>query len=239
MHNIYQHGKIYIIESKQTNKVYIGSTTQPLSKRLIAHKRDYNNYIDGKYHYVTSFDIVKYEDAYIKLLKEYPCDCRAKLHKKESKYIRKYLKKGRCVNKRIEGRTSKQYRLDNIEHVKKRKAKYYLKNKEKIKEKEREIIKCECGIEVKRGGISQHKKSNKHKICLESGIEGWEQYKKDESKRLKKLRIERNKEKNYAYKRELQKNCPIITCGCGKSFKSNSKNRHCKSKFHQKWLLSQ
>jgi hypothetical protein len=34
INNKYQHGKIYTIRSFQTDKFYIGSTTQPLSKRL-------------------------------------------------------------------------------------------------------------------------------------------------------------------------------------------------------------
>lgn len=54
----YKNGKIYSIRSHQTNKVYYGSTAQLLCKRIAAHRANYKLYIDGKYHYVTSFEFM-------------------------------------------------------------------------------------------------------------------------------------------------------------------------------------
>jgi hypothetical protein len=53
----YQNGKIYTIRSYQTDDVYYGSTTQPLSKRLSGHKAHYKQWQKQNYNYVTSFEM--------------------------------------------------------------------------------------------------------------------------------------------------------------------------------------
>ena len=63
-------GHVYSIRTHQTTDIYIGSTTQPLSKRMVNHRTDYKNYLDGKYHYVSSYEILKHGDAYIELIYE-------------------------------------------------------------------------------------------------------------------------------------------------------------------------
>ena len=60
-------GRIYKISSDQTDKVYYGSTTKTLNQRLSKHKKDYRQYLNGNYHFVTSFDIVKFDDCKIEL----------------------------------------------------------------------------------------------------------------------------------------------------------------------------
>ena len=53
-------GKIYSIRSYETDAIYIGSTKQQkLCKRMVNHKTDYKRYLNGKKHYVTSYEIVK------------------------------------------------------------------------------------------------------------------------------------------------------------------------------------
>ena len=44
----YKNSKIYRIVCNTTNKQYIGSTTQPLFKRLSKHKCNYNEYLNKK-----------------------------------------------------------------------------------------------------------------------------------------------------------------------------------------------
>ena len=127
----YKNGKIYTIRSHQTDKIYIGSTTQPLSKRLSYHKTQYKQYLNGKSPFITAYDILQYEDAYIELLEEYPCDNREQLFKKEGELIRGG---SNCVNKRIEGRTNKQYKEDNKDKIKEYQKEYNEQNKEQKKE---------------------------------------------------------------------------------------------------------
>jgi hypothetical protein len=73
-------GKIYCIRSHQTDKVYVGSTVQKhLCMRMAGHKRDFKYYKNGKHSYVTSFDILQYDDAYIELIEDFPCENRNQL----------------------------------------------------------------------------------------------------------------------------------------------------------------
>ena len=127
----YANGKIYTIRSYQTDKYYIGSTTQPLSKRLSGHKTKFNQgNMDTK-----SVEIVKYEDAYIELLEDYPCSNKRQLNKREGQLIRQY--KNECVNKNIAGRTIKEYEVDNKEKIAEDKRKYNELNKLKIAEQKK------------------------------------------------------------------------------------------------------
>ena len=116
----YQNAKIYTIRSHQTEQIYIGSTTQPLAKRLGLHK--YMRY--------SSKEIMKYDDAYIELLEEFPCENKEQLFKREGHHIRS----NDCVNKRVEGRTKKEYIQDNKEVIRERKKQYQETNKDKISE---------------------------------------------------------------------------------------------------------
>ena len=127
----YKNGKIYTIRSHQTDKIYIGSTTQPLSKRLSAHKAHFRAYLDGKYNNVTSFEIIKYGDAYIELLEEYPCETKDQLHKKEGGCIRS---EPNCVNKCVAGRTTKQYKEEHKDFYKTYNHSYYKDNIEQKKQ---------------------------------------------------------------------------------------------------------
>lgn len=86
----YKNGKIYAIRSYQTEEIYIGSTTQTLTKRLSSHKRNICN----------SKLILQYPDAYIELIENFPCNSKEELNRKEGEHIRA----NNCVNKEA-GRT--------------------------------------------------------------------------------------------------------------------------------------
>lgn len=89
----YQNGKIYAIRSPQTNKIYIGSTTQPLRKRLWDHKND--NYNPNRTEKIcTSKKIMDLGDYYIELLENFPCNTKEELNKREGELQRFHD----CVN---------------------------------------------------------------------------------------------------------------------------------------------
>jgi hypothetical protein len=178
----YQNGKIYSIRSHQTDEIYIGSTTQSLSVRMAEHRRNYKKYLNGKNNYFTSFKILEFDDAYIELIEEFPCVSKMHLEKREGEVIRKMEN---CVNRRIAGRTRKEYKQDNKEHfkeyAKQYNKQYYEANKEQIKEHQKQYyeankeqinehrgvkITCECGSTFTRAQKLRHERTQKHKNYL-------------------------------------------------------------------------
>ena len=169
----YNNGKIYTIRSYQTDDIYIGSTTQTLTKRLSKHKGDFKRWKKGTYHYVTSYELIKYNDVYIELLELCPCDTKMELCRREGELIRSMD----CVNRCVAGRTRKEYLDDNKEKIKEyveaNKEKineyhkeydkiYRHKNKEKNKERMNEKFICDCGGDYTYANKSKHFKTKKH-----------------------------------------------------------------------------
>lgn len=148
----YKAGKIYAIRSHQTDLVYIGSTTQPLSKRLAEHKHK------TKTKNISSKQLFSYEDVYIELIEDYPCETKEQLNRREGEIIRNT----NCVNKRIAGRTKKEHYEDNRETLIQEKRIYEKKNRDIILERRREYR------EKNRDRINEKKKeyyeANKEKI---------------------------------------------------------------------------
>jgi hypothetical protein len=109
-------GRIYKIVSSECDGCYIGSTIQQLSRRLCSHKCKYKRYLAEKYHYVTSFEVVKFVDAQIELIHEGVFDSKKDLEHLEGEMIRTTPN---AVNKVIVGRTAQesrqQYYQDNRE----------------------------------------------------------------------------------------------------------------------------
>jgi hypothetical protein len=96
----YKEAKIYAIRSYQTDKIYIGSTCQPLYKRFYQHK---------KMNDTSSKEILDLNDAYIELLENFPCSNRDELKKREGELIRD----NNSVNKNVAGRNRCQWYKDN------------------------------------------------------------------------------------------------------------------------------
>ena len=75
LENKYQRGQIYTIRSHQTDQFYIGSTTQPLHKRLHSHRTHYKLWsADNTKGKCSSYEIIKNEDNYIELLEDFKCN---------------------------------------------------------------------------------------------------------------------------------------------------------------------
>jgi hypothetical protein len=125
----YSNAKIYCIKSSQTEEVYYGSTCQALNDRFRNHRIDFKNNVN-----ITSKQILQYEDAYIELVEEFPCNSKDELYIRERYYIENNL----CVNKCIPGRTKKDsdkaYYEVNKEKIIERNKAHYQANKQKKKE---------------------------------------------------------------------------------------------------------
>ena len=148
----FEDAKIYKIVDNTNGNIYIGSTCEPtLARRLAKHRSNYNLFLKGTYHFVTSFKIIENNDYDIVLMEKCNVQNRDELHARE----RFYIENNNCVNKIVVGRTRKeynednkehnrqyrvdhkehykQYRLDNKETIKQQKKQYYIENKEKNK----------------------------------------------------------------------------------------------------------
>jgi hypothetical protein len=168
MTNRYENGKIYTIRSFKTDKFYIGSSCLELCKRLYKHRSNYKDYQRNNKRYITSFEILKYDDHYIELLEEYKCQNKMELEKREGELIR--LHKDNIVNKIVIGRTMKEWKKNNKEHIQeynKIKCKeYYQQNKDILKEKQTIVIKCKCGREIQKTGKARHERGIIHKKLI-------------------------------------------------------------------------
>ena len=177
--NKYNTSKIYKISSTQCDKFYIGSTTQTLNQRLSVHKSSYKRYAEkGIGSYTTSYEVVKYDDAIIELLKNVKCENKKDLDRIEGECILEHH--NRILNKFVAGRTGKEYREANKEKIKeyyeanKDKFKEYREaNKEKIKayqdayyETNKEKFDCECGGKYIHKTKSKHEKTKMHQLFI-------------------------------------------------------------------------
>ena len=127
----YKQGKIYTVRCKTDDTlIYIGCTTQSLCERMGKHK-----YTSTKrpnicfYQYVDDWD-----NWYIELFENFPCNSKEELNKREGEIIRKIG----TVNQQIAGRTHKEWYDDNKEQVLNRQKENYNNNKDKILQKQKE-----------------------------------------------------------------------------------------------------
>jgi len=124
-------GKIYKIASKNTNKIYIGSTTGSLDYRMYRHQQAYclyNNSLGSKIYSFDLFDEFGFQNCNIELICNYPCDNAHELAAEEGKH--QLLNLYNIVNKNIAGRTGKQYYLDKRKSILESKKEYYKNNSE-------------------------------------------------------------------------------------------------------------
>lgn len=167
-------GRLYKLISKQTDKVYYGSTERTLEIRFSSHKSRFKN---GIINGCSSKEILCYDDCEIVLL-----DIVEVANKKElRKYERRYIENNECVNKRIPGRTKHEYRLEHTEESKKYRLEnkeklldymknYRLENKDIIKTKKKEKNICVCGKTFTHSHKARHERSQFHCQFIQSAM---------------------------------------------------------------------
>jgi adenylate kinase family enzyme len=181
----YQNGKVYMIEALngEEEDIYVGSTAkQYLSQRMEKHRTSYKLWKEGKVSsHVSAYDLFdKYglENCSIILLETYPCNSKDELRGREGFHTRNLA----CVNKRIEGRTHKEWRDDNKEIIKQKKQDYHLNNKEALNAISREYR--ETHVEELKEYFHNHYEKNKaqkkeqHKEYAKNNAEAIKAYKK-------------------------------------------------------------
>lgn len=182
----YSNGKIYKILNTITDDVYVGSTTQPLRKRLYGHKKTLTDNRYDKTKFYCKVRELGFENFYIELIENYACKTREELLAREGKWIREIS----TLNKLIAGRDSKGYYDDNAEMLKQKAKDFrkqnpeYLKNNNKdYKEKHKERLKehrkktqaikhlCECGQYYTSEHRARHLRSKRHEQLLKENEE--------------------------------------------------------------------
>ena len=233
--NIYNNGKIYKLTSPYTDQIYIGSTTKELSERLKGHKDNYSSYLKQKHSYTTAFELIKLNNYTITLIELWNVETLQELRNREGYHVRKTPN---CINDVIPGRTKKEYRAENKEHISKQKKEYREQNLEKRLEYEKKYR--EEHIEQDRNYRKEHteEKSIYNKKYREDNKEKILEYEKEyrethveEKKEFHKKYYQDNKEK-IALQRKQQ-----ILCDCGGSYTPQHKTSHLQTTKHKKNLL--
>ena len=198
----YINGKVYAIRSYETDRYYIGATCSLLHKRFFQHKNAKNS---DKANYCTSHEILKYDDCYIELIEDFPCENKNQLQKREGELIRE--NKENCVNCVIPKRTHEEYKIDNKEKVREWKKMSYERNKEKV------LKSCK-----------EYREANKDKIKITKQV--YQEANKEQIKIKKQVYYEKNKD--YIHDK-LNK---VIECDCGNTYTHGHKARHSRTKRH-------
>jgi len=182
----YSQGKIYKIVGN--GKIYVGSTSRPLSSRKAEHSYGFRKWKDGQHCYVSSFDCLSDPECYIEILEMCPCSCVDELRKCE----RKWIEETECVNRKITGRTHIEYaksdqarekvktRIEaNKEEILENKKAYYEANKDAILEnkkayyeanKDAILEKSKAYYEANRDTMIQKQKERDNKKKVEKSI---------------------------------------------------------------------
>ena len=181
----YKKSKVYKLVNNLNDNFYIGSTVQPLHKRMGEHRSKHNKCMSKN----LGIDI---KECKIILIEAFECENKQELLKKEREYFDKYKlefkdtfinkvkpflyqeeknnynKEYSTTNKRLE--YIKQYNQDNKEKHREKSKQYAIKNKDKIKEmrdnnKKKTVLKntCECGIKYHR--LIKLKNTDTNSLC--------------------------------------------------------------------------
>ena len=130
----YMNGKIYQILNSVNNGIYVGSTCQLLSKRFYEHKSRSDS-LFRKNKLSELMRTIGKNNCYIELIENYPCNTKEELFAREGHYIRERA----TLNQQIAGRTRKERREVNAEHIKEQKRIYDEGRKEIVKEKNKNL----------------------------------------------------------------------------------------------------
>ena len=182
----YSKGKIYKIYCNITGETYYGSSCNTLAKRMGSHREKAKLTTTS----CTSKSIINRGDYDYSLIEKYECNNKQELHARE----RYWIENNECVNRKVPGRTPKEWYQNNKDKIlkiqkvwnqnnkekmkayhelyrkenKEKKKEWYQNNKEKRKENEKQKVVCECGCESTPSNISRHRKSKFHQEFIQS-----------------------------------------------------------------------
>ena len=145
----YSKGVIYTI--KTDDGLYVGSTYD-FKHRKICHKCNIYNENCVEYNFKVYQNIRANDGEYrIELYKPFPCENDIELRQEEER-----------IRIELDANLNMKRAYRTEEGKKEYDRKHYENNRVRILERQREIITCECGLEIQRGSIPRHRKTEKH-----------------------------------------------------------------------------
>ena len=132
----YQNVKVYKILNTVDDDCYVGSTTQPLSKRMAVHRRNMTAVAKHDRLLYIRMRLLGVDNFYIELIEDFPCETVEQLRKREGHFIREMG----TLNHIIAGRTKKDWTLENHDHKKELDRTIYMKNHEAELAKRKEYL---------------------------------------------------------------------------------------------------
>ena len=216
----YQNGKIYKILNSETDDVYVGSTTQKLSKRMTNHRTQTKR---GKnYLFYQKMREIGDDKFYIELVEDYPCDNLEQLNKREGEWIRQIA----TLNEKVAGRTKQEYAKDNRDIKNQKAREHYQENREQELERSRQKYQND------RERINdRHKKYNEeHKEELQSYRDRTKEKKAEYNKAYYSAKKDKS---NIKHKEWLLQNKVKILCEvCNREYPKYDKAHHIQRKYH-------
>ena len=122
----YNNGKIYCIRNNIDDDICVGSATQPLSKRMTAHRATANKRKRGNSMLYIKMRHMGPNKFYIELIKECPRDNLEQLRRTEGELSRQMA----ALNQNVAGQTKAEYREIHRDEIDKQKREYLIRNKE-------------------------------------------------------------------------------------------------------------
>jgi prophage antirepressor-like protein len=188
------------------DKIYRENNKEKIDEYQTQYKlenKDAINLRSKKYYEDNKEIFAEYNKEYKENHKEEIQEISKEYYQENKEEMKQYKKEYYQKNKEESLELAKKYYEEHKEEVLEKTKERYANNKEKILAYQTEKIECECGIKLQRNYMAKHKKTEIHKISLESKLKG------------------ENVEKNDS-----------IKCECGHSIKIGYTKRHLNSKIH-------
>ena len=214
----YSTSKIYKIICDTTQETYIGSTINPLSRRLGKHISDAKH----KSRVCASKQIIDRGNFKIELLEEFPCNTKQELLFKE----REWIEQSDCINK-VKPIVTDEEKKELQHRISKRWNHIYSKIRH---------IQCECGGTYTYKHKARHEATIAHRLGIDPVFR--KQHEEETAKRKdEQKQREQEYKKNYASNleqiREKYANTEHVKCECGHSHHPKQTKMHLKSVIHR------
>ena len=207
----FDNAKVYCIRNYVNTEVYVGSTCQPLSKRMAKHRSNMNGAKEKTRKVYQEMKRLGIEQFYIELLEEVKCDNIEQLRAKEGEYIRKMGTLNGLINGTTKKEQDRNWYLNNKAYSNQKSKEYRENHKEEIKEWKK-----------------QHYEENKEEI-----LQKQKQYHQEnkEARNAQKREYYEGTKAEQSAKRNVK-----IMCECGVAYTKRNAIRHQNSKCHQNFL---